>query len=215
MPGICYKTEVGQGQFDMYFELPNRKCKEGGLQKFKLPPFNCTKALKDKKICKKVNKIEKFISYCKEWKSMSLMGTKHIQTSSGVVFNAPFASGKKWQKSTRKNVGTIIKQIPRKFPIFYVAEGSWLEKFDGNENSDPTNQEQTGASFAKGNFYSLSQDLDHFVVGAPNANNMKGRVYICHDCFGTHSKEHRRELEASQPQIGERFGATVARVSHI
>ena len=118
---------------------------------------------------------------------------------------------------SKKRVGTIVKQVPRegKVPIFYVAEGSWLEKFDGRKNSyksDPTNQEQTGASFAKGNFYKLSQDLDHFVVGAPNANNMKGRVYICHDCFGTQSKEHGRELVASQSQIGERFGATVAAV---
>ena len=77
---------------------------------------------------------------------------------------------------------------------------------------DPHSMDQTGAAFAQGNFYSFNQHLEHFVVGAPKANNLQGVAYICHDCFGPMSHNNGRVLRPRKRQRAERFGAAVAAV---
>ena len=75
--------------------------------------------------------------------------------------------------------------------------------------TDPHWRDQTGFAFAKGNFFKNKQHLDHFAVGSPNSDYFQGRVYICHDCFGTESDGRKRILSAPKPQHGERFGAVL------
>ena len=143
------------------------------------------------------------------------MGPQHTQTDYGVVFNAPYAE--KEYRSGRFE-GTIVHQYINDYddkPFFVAAEGGWWGRFDGSKRSrraDPHWYDQTGASFAQGNFYRFNKDLEHFVVGAPNADRLRGAVYICHDCFGTKSQNNGRTLSASRPQHGERLGAAVAAV---
>ena len=216
--GKCYKTQAGQSQFKNYFEFP-RKDKT----KVRSTPYSS----KVKKIswcvwnCEYEDKIT-FPYFNTQWYDLRSMGHQHIQTSHGVVFNTPYASRhyshSNGYEYTRRYEGTIVHQfmINNTNPFFVVAEGKNLwDRFDGTYSamvSDPHWCDQTGASFAKGNFFKFNQDLEHFVVGAPNADRLQGRVYICHDCFGTKSKRNGRQLQAPNPQHGERFGAAVAAV---
>ena len=150
------------------------------------------------------------------------MGHQHIQTSSGVVFNTPYASRYQYVWNgyvyNRRYEGTIVHQFfgSNNNPYFIAAEGKNLwDEFDGTYSaqvSDPHWCDQTGTAMAKGNFFKFNRDFEHFVVGAPNANRLQGRAYICHDCFGTTSNNYGRQLQAPNPQHGERFGAAVAAV---
>ena len=173
--------------------------------------------------------------YKSKWKVVSIMGTKHIQTRKGVVFNAPYA---RRESTTKKMVGTIVLKEDSK-NYFNVAEGSWYYTKKYSEGTigltitergqtkkgkkytythdytqeylkDPHAMDQTGSAFAQGDFYPR-KDLFNFVVGAPNADNLRGITYICRDCFGTDTRD-RRKLQAPNPQRGERFGAAVAAV---
>ena len=157
-----------------------------------------------------------FDSYKRKWDVVSIMGTHHIQTPKGVVFNAPYARVEKFMFEVYKKriVGTIVLKEDNK--AAEVAEGNWYDSFRFNKREylrDPHNMDQTGSAFAQGNFYH-NKDLFNFVVGAPNADNLRGITYICRDCFGTSksSKKYRRTLQAPNPQIGERYGAAVAAV---
>ena len=38
-----------------------------------------------------------------------------------------------------------------------------------------------------GRFFFDGQDENHFAVGAPGANKLLGRVYLCPNCFGSKS----------------------------
>ena len=156
------------------------------------------------------------------WHRVGIMGSHHIQTSTGVVFNTPRAIKRKWTYRPKKYgrfQGTIVYQSDSKIPFgyhyFVVAEGNWWKSNEVSYDAyvaDPHWYDQTGASFAKGHFFKFNQDLEHFVVGAPNANRLQGRVYICHDCFGTKSHKNARTLKSPNSQHGERFGAAVAAV---
>ena len=141
------------------------------------------------------------------------MGTQHVQSKHGVVFSAPTAAGKGFSlKYKSRMVGTIVLNDDGN-PNFVLGEGNWLDQFHyANVWKDPHKQDQTGFSITQGTFYSFNRDLEHYAVGSPNANNLQGRVYICHDCFGTLSYKNGRTLQASHPQIGERYGAAMAAV---
>ena len=173
-------------------------------------------------------RVRKLEPYGDKWAAVSIMGTHHIQTPKGVVFNAPYA---RRDSVTSKMIGTIVLKENNRND-FEVAEGKWYEtkRFSEgklaliiNKNGkrytytqeyldDPHQMDQTGAAFAKGHFYSFNQHLEHFVVGAPKANNLQGVAYICHDCFGPNSKNNGRVLQPPKRQRGERFGAAVATV---
>ena len=179
--------------------------------------------------CKLIDKyktLSEVINKQESWFRVGIMGSHHIQTSTGVVFNTPRAIKRRWTYRPYKYgrfQGTIVHRDDSKtisinyerHPFFVVAEGNWWKSSDITYNAyvaDPHWYDQTGTSFAKGNFFKFNQDLEHFVVGAPNANRLQGRVYICHDCFGTKSHKNGRQLQAPNPQHGERFGAAVAAV---
>ena len=168
-------------------------------------------------------KVEMLETYKYKWNAVSIMGTSHIQTPKGVVFNAPYA---RREATVKSMIGTIVLKEKNK-DYFEVAEGIWYgtKRFKEGANlyiygkyytheylDDPHQMDQTGAAFAKGNFYIFNQHLEHFVVGAPKANNLQGVAYICHDCFGPKSHKNGRVLVPRKRQRGERFGAAVAAV---
>ena len=49
------------------------------------------------------------------------------------------------------------------------------------------------------------------VVTAPKADNYRGRVHVCHDCFSSpRNSERLIQFEISGVNLGEHFGAAVA-----
>ena len=213
-----------ESQFQDYFEFPSND-----VEQMRATPYEKWECNRRGNNCKWVQmyKSAKSDRYFPEeyWYRVGIMGSHHIQTSTGVIFNTPRAIKRKWTwpNKTGRFQGTIVHRDDSKtisinhkrHPFFVVAEGNWWNSYDVTYDAyvaDPHWYDQTGASFAKGNFFKFNQDLEHFVVGAPNADRLQGRVYICHDCFGTKSKRNGRQLQAPNPQHGERFGAAVAAV---
>ena len=218
--GKCYRAEVGSQSFQTYFEFDNAKEREVR-----------TSLSKERKGCVWVdyrlgNKCDQWefnldgytYSWVKDWNMVSIMGTHHVQTKKGVAFSAPFA---RWEGFsfdtyyTKTMSGSIVEYSLKsdRTPIFLVATGKWHKTIDEQTyRSDPHNMDQTGTSFTKGTFYKFNKHFEQFVVGSPKAKNLQGRAYICFDCFGTRSHKNERELEPTNPQTGERFGAAVAAV---
>ena len=209
-------------QFQDYFEFPSKD-----VEQMRATPYKERKCFQGNK-CTYVDMEKSVIDQNSQeeyWYRVGIMGPQHIQTSTGIIFNTPRAIKRKWTwpNKTGRFQGTIVHRDDSKTisinykrrPFFVVAEGNWWNSYDVTYDAyvaDPHWYDQTGASFAKGNFFKFNQDLEHFVVGAPNADRLQGRVYICHDCFGTKSKRNGRQLQAPNPQHGERFGAAVAAV---
>ena len=222
--GKCYKAMTHESQFQDYFEFPSND-----VEQMRATPYKERKCFQGNK-CTYVDMEKSVIDQNSQeeyWYRVGIMGPQHIQTSTGVIFNTPRAKKRQYQwrnvHSYRYHYGryqgTIIHRDDSTtidgHPFFVVAEGTWTNESDLSYDAyvaDPHWYDQTGASFAKGNFFKFNQDLEHFVVGAPNADRLQGRVYICHDCFGTKSKRNGRQLQAPNPQHGERFGAAVAAV---
>ena len=139
------------------------------------------------------------------------MGHQHIQTPKGVVFNTPYA--RRFGNRARYE-GTIVHQY-KQYDAYVVADGMWSDNYYSSYSSyksDPHRQDQTGYAFVKGNFFKYNKHLEHFAVGSPNSDHFQGKVYICHDCFGTNSDGTKRTLSAPRPQHGERFGVAIAAV---
>ena len=159
------------------------------------------------------------------------MGSVHIQTSGGnLVYNVPYTDTRYSTERLKKDeirqgksrkFGSIIKEQDDKRVI---AEGAWLDpRTDGYDVSLGAAylEDQTGSAMVQGNFFADDMEFEHFAVGAPKANKLTGRVYVCYKCF--YPKSERKdgkdknpsfqvELEASKKQTGERFGAAVAAV---
>eukprot|EP00091_Calanus_sinicus_P022357 TRINITY_DN7057_c0_g1_i2.p2 TRINITY_DN7057_c0_g1~~TRINITY_DN7057_c0_g1_i2.p2 ORF type:complete len:131 (-),score=20.67 TRINITY_DN7057_c0_g1_i2:337-729(-) len=73
-----------------------------------------------------------------------------------------------------------------------------------------------GYSLATGNFF--TGNPKSYIVAAPKANNYRGSVYICNNCFaervdrarlGVRFPESAKDLEVIGDQIGEGFGVAV------
>ena len=231
--GICYRSKVGTQSFSKLFGFSHsdtKIVKTTPVGKFLCSLFIDTTKAKNsichfivESVCLggfsfgfrcKNERVRK--PFTEDWRFISFMGTTQIQHKNGVVFNAPYAIGPRYDEYYRRRVvSTIVSKVTgdRKYT---VAKGNWLDSsYAGSFNHfkrDPHFQDQTGLSIAKGTFYSWNQDLEHFAVGAPNAHNLQGRVYICHDCFGTLSHKNDRVLKAKNPQTGEKYGASVAAV---
>ena len=158
-----------------------------------------------------------------------MMGPNHISTAQGeIVFSAPYATIGTSPKDDEKSrlVGTIIQDVGHKK---IVADGNWKEQFIPNKGEsfyrDPHVFDETGYAIAQGNFFPTSESERHFAVGAPNANRLTGRVYICYKCFRPDKERKVRikdgsridpslmiELKNGRNQTGARFGNAVAAV---
>ena len=155
------------------------------------------------------------------------MGLGHIQTSSGnLVYNVPYANtgyAPKVDERKMRMSGSIIRMEQDGKRV--IAEGAWLNDYDATSltafKKDPHIMDQTGNAMIQGNFFANDQESEHFAIGAPKANRLTGRVYVCYKCF--YPKAERKdgdkgnpsfqvEVESSQKQTGERFGAAVAAV---
>ena len=140
------------------------------------------------------------------------MGSVHIQTSGGkLVYNAPYATTAK----KIRNAGSVIKEEGAN-STRVIAEGAWLNDYKLHEyKKDPHSMDQTGNAIVQGNFFTDDKESEHFAIGAPKANKLTGRVYVCYKCFYDGDKGNpsfQVEVESSQKQTGERFGAAVAAV---
>eukprot|EP00092_Neocalanus_flemingeri_P029458 GFUD01031988.1.p1 GENE.GFUD01031988.1~~GFUD01031988.1.p1 ORF type:complete len:997 (+),score=213.69 GFUD01031988.1:96-3086(+) len=62
-----------------------------------------------------------------------------------------------------------------------------------------------GYSLETGRFFTGKSTI----VGAPKANNYRGSVYVCHDCFGE-TFDETKNMEVNGLQMGESFGAATA-----
>ena len=142
------------------------------------------------------------------------MGAHHIQTHKGVIFNAPYARRNDYQ-NTNRSVGTIVR---KRFndPLFRVAGGNWKDEVDqGDVINDPHRLDKTGAAIVEGKFFDA--DGLHLAIGAPNADNLHGKVYICKDCFARNQnwvKRNSKEVKVEEGgQVGEQFGSAIAAVN--
>ena len=219
--GKCYKASIGSRSFQTLFEFDNTNEQEVRTSLSQYQECEAEGSYWNE-VCSQWEYT--FRGYTFPWKhdwdAVSIMGTNHVQTNKGVVFNVPYArwEGFNFNKYfTKKMAGSIVQYLPSRSsqnPFFLVAKGNWYKRFDTKSSylPDPHNQDHTGTSLTKGNFFSFNRDLEHFVVGAPNADNLQGRAYICHDCFGIKSQYNARELVPRTRQLGERFGASVATV---
>ena len=157
------------------------------------------------------------------------MGSVHIQTSGGnLVYNVPYAGMAYESSAKRPNTrkirmpGSIIREQDDNRVI---AEGPWLDDYDASSSTayleDPHHMDQTGSAMVQGNFFDDDMEFEHFAVGAPKANKLTGKVYVCYKCFypraerkddNNENPSFQVELESSKKQTGERFGAAVAAV---
>jgi len=161
------------------------------------------------------------------------MGSVHIQTSSGnLVYNVPYATtdysiqstkyGEEFMRKIRM-AGSIIKELDETDRV--VAEGAWLDAYDQSSKTsyleDPHHMDETGSAMVQGNFFANDMESEHLAIGAPKVNKLTGRVYVCYKCFKPKAERKdgndknpsfQVELESSQKQTGERFGAAVAAV---
>ena len=158
-----------------------------------------------------------------------MMGSVHIQTRSGnLVYNVPYANTGYYPEKDERLIrmsGSIIRKQGGKRVI---AEGAWIDDYKLSNTAhlkDPHHMDQTGNAIVQGNFFAKdknSEHFEHFAIGAPKANKLTGRVYVCYKCF--YSRAERKnygnkgnpsfqvEVESSRKQTGERFGAAVAAV---
>ena len=148
------------------------------------------------------------------------MGPYHTLASTGkLVFNAPYAT-LGWSKQDDEKsrlVGTILQENTG--GKMTVATGNWQKQFVPHEGSsfteDPHVNDDTGNAIVQGNFFPEHKESQHFAVGAPGADRLSGRVYICFKCF--EAKDDRMnqiiELPDKLKQTGARFGAALAAVN--
>ena len=87
-----------------------------------------------------------------------------------------------------------------------TGQADWSTK---NEERDTMMNtfKMTGYQMTTGRF--IKGDGKSLVVTAPKADNYRGEVYICHDCFYKRRQE-KRQFEITGVNIGEHFGAAVA-----
>ena len=132
------------------------------------------------------------------------MGSVHIQTASGdLVYNIPYASTNyahlRYAKRMRMP-GSIIKEQGNNRVI---AEGAWLEDYDVSSDTayleDPHHMDETGSAMVQGNFFVDDKDSEHFAVGAPKANKLTGKVYVCYKCFNP--RDERKDDNNENPSF--------------
>ena len=157
-----------------------------------------------------------------------MMGSVHIQTRSGnLVYNVPYANTDYSPEKDRRLIrmsGSIIRKQGGKRVI---AEGAWIDDYKLSNTAhlkDPHHMDQTGNAIVQGNFFAKdknSEHFEHFAIGAPKANKLTGRVYVCYKCFYPKAQRNdgdkgnpsfQVEVDSAQKQTGERFGAAVAAV---
>ena len=178
--GKCYKAEVGSPQsksFQTFFEFDNTKESEVRTSLSNIDNGCVWQDYVWKCAEWEFNLDGYTYSWMKDWDSVSIMGTQHVQTKKGLAFNVPFARWKgftfnKNKFYTKTMSGSIVEYSLKsdRTPIFLVATGKWHKTIDKQiYSSDPHNMDQTGASFAKGTFYSFKRHLEQFVVGSPKS----------------------------------------------
>ena len=149
-------------------------------------------------------------AYNHPYKQFGPMGLGHIQTSSGnLVYNVPYANT---AYPPKRMPGSIIREEGGKRVIADVLA---LDDTDTAYKDDPHNVDKTGSAIVQGNFFANDNKSEHFAIGAPKANKLTGRVYVCYKCFDPKAERNpsfQVEVDSSQKQTGERFGAAVAAV---
>ena len=205
--GKCYDASIGTNRFSKRFA-------------FELE-YSCSKRWSNSHNKRMYSARLKDRDIRESWNVVSIMGPNHVQFDNSLVFNAPYARRKDFEFANPRMVGTIVRekhssgfhfQDDNDDDIkFKVAEGDWLDLFDSKYyKNDPHNMDLTGSAIAFGKFFGGGQN--HFAVGAPNAENLRGNVYICYNCFGSNSGYKGYTLRARERQIGERFGGAIAAV---
>ena len=88
-------------------------------------------------------------------------------------------------------------------------------------DTDPHAYDLAGTSVSRGRFF-FDGEPAHYAVGAPKADHLRGRVYLCPDCFSESSSSFPRSSEFLFPHdsitlngrhFGERFGHSVCAVN--
>jgi hypothetical protein len=170
-------------------------------------------------------------SYSEKWKILGLMGPKIASNQVGdVIISAPFARSSDFDFNNERMAGAIVKKF-HDDSIFWIADGLWVkQKLSSHQDSHV--HDMTGSSFVQGDnlkkksFINSKKYLffdnclgqffyndyaEHFAVGAPKASNLRGLVYICHNCFRKYGS---RDFDFTIPgdQYGSRFGESIAAV---
>ena len=110
--------------------------------------------------------------------------------------------------------GSSSSSIPRREKV------PWSQDNHASE-IDPHAYDFTGTSVSRGRFF-FDGDAMHYAVGAPKADHLRGRVYLCPDCFSESSSTRLRSSEIFFPHdsltvsgrhFGERFGHSVCAVN--
>ncbi|CAB4065178.1 FOXC [Lepeophtheirus salmonis] len=148
------------------------------------------------------------------WRTASIMGTSLSSTSFGeLVIGLPLARSQDFSWDTERVTGSIgmVGDFGRKnFMLPKPDSVVWSNPSHATED-DPGGRDLTGISIDRGQFFIGSKD--DYVVGAPKANKLKGRVYICKSCFDVTTSRikdiDRAKLILEGEQIGSRFGQAV------
>ncbi len=92
---------------------------------------------------------------------------------------------------------------------------AWGTRVHSSEE-EPHTYDMTGSAIARGNFFATGGGSGgHYAVGAPKADRLRGRVYLCRDCFGGGGGIGRVDSgvqEVQGEQFGSRFGQALAAV---
>merc|ERR1719264_1733464 len=124
------------------------------------------------------------------------------EVSPGNVWKAPGA----WHHQS--------EEYKEKKTLWFGLDNAYLD--ENHVSSENNIGKHVGFSLARGKFLSDSSIIS-FVMGAPNADDFKGGVYLCTDCFGddlrikaTMGVDYKSFTSKDHLQMGEGFGWSVA-----
>ena len=133
------------------------------------------------------------------WNNVGPIGSEILAVRNNeFVFGVPFAE---IRFANKRASGSIILYNGNQFKI---AKGGW-KNTKVQSKHDPHRNDLGGSSIVKGNF--KNDDKDHYAFGSPKADKLKGRVFICYDCF---SKASANIDKIKGENEGARFGAALA-----
>ena len=162
------------------------------------------------------------------WKYFRMMGHSISLTDKDeLIIGAPLAIPEILAGVTNsRNIGHLLKFTKPSKKEGYLAQvrgadvSPWMSAtLMEATKADPHKSDMVGTSFAVGRFFDDEDDGSSkrdVVVGAPKANRLMGRVYLCKDCFwGKNWKrpKDQKSIFIEGTQAGTRFGHSVCSVN--
>ena len=159
------------------------------------------------------------------WKYFRMMGHSLLLTAEGeLIIGAPLATPNVPFVKNRHDhdIGHVLIMTKSSTGYIPQAKGAnsspWALRQRATKE-DPQKENLAGTSFALGRFFDDEDDGSSkrdVVVGAPKANRLMGRVYLCKDCFWAKNWKRpirQKSIMIEGTQAGSRFGHSVCSVN--